>query len=45
VKCNTKFNLRLPRNFDYEKGGAGIKYSYTVEMRDKGTFGFQLPAK
>ncbi len=45
VKCKTKFNLRLTRNFDYEKGGAGIKYSYTVEMRDKGTFGFQLPAK
>nr|SVE71503.1 EOG090X00QE [Daphnia similis] len=29
---------------DWAKGGAGIKYSYTVEMRDTGKFGFQLPA-
>lgn len=29
---------------DWAKGGAGIKYSYTVEMRDTGRFGFQLPA-
>lgn len=30
---------------DWAKGGAGIKYSYTVEMRDTGRFGFQLPAE
>ena len=28
---------------DYAKGGAGIKYSYTVELRDTGTYGFLLP--
>ncbi len=30
---------------DWAKGGAGIPFSYTVEMRDEGTFGFQLPAR
>lgn len=25
-------------------GGAGIKYSYTLELRDTGTYGFALPA-
>lgn len=30
---------------DWAKGGAGIAYSYTVEMRDEGRFGFLLPAK
>ncbi|CAA9994178.1 unnamed protein product [Nesidiocoris tenuis] len=29
---------------DWAKGRAGIKYSYTLELRDKGTFGFLLPA-
>lgn len=29
---------------DWAKGAAGIKYSYTVELRDKGTYGFALPA-
>ena len=24
---------------------AGIKYSYTVELRDLGTFGFELPTE
>ena len=28
---------------DYAKGGAGIKYSYTVELRDTGRYGFLLP--
>jgi len=29
---------------DWAKGSAGIKYSYTVELRDTGTYGFALPA-
>ncbi|XP_072767295.1 carboxypeptidase B [Anoplolepis gracilipes] len=29
---------------DWAKGVAGIKYSYTVELRDRGTYGFLLPA-
>jgi len=29
---------------DWSKGDAGIKYAYTVELRDQGQFGFQLPA-
>ncbi|KAI9551430.1 hypothetical protein GHT06_021763 [Daphnia sinensis] len=29
---------------DWAKGGAGIPYSYTVELRDTGDFGFLLPA-
>ncbi|XP_052060244.1 carboxypeptidase B-like [Mytilus californianus] len=29
---------------DFAKGGAGIKYSYTVELRDNGRHGFVLPA-
>ncbi|XP_014287173.1 carboxypeptidase B [Halyomorpha halys] len=28
---------------DWAKGRAGIKYSYTVELRDRGTYGFLLP--
>jgi hypothetical protein len=29
---------------DWAKGKAGIKYAYTVELRDVGTYGFLLPA-
>lgn len=29
---------------DWAKGKAGIKYSYTVELRDKGRYGFLLPS-
>ncbi|KAL1117688.1 hypothetical protein AAG570_004003 [Ranatra chinensis] len=29
---------------DWAKGKAGIQYSYTVELRDRGTYGFLLPA-
>ena len=29
---------------DWAKGVAGIKYSYTVELRDTGAHGFILPA-
>ncbi|KAK4036131.1 hypothetical protein OUZ56_028196 [Daphnia magna] len=30
---------------DWAKGGAGIPFSYTVEMRDEGLYGFELPAR
>ncbi|XP_065567648.1 carboxypeptidase B-like [Artemia franciscana] len=30
---------------DWAKGGAGVKYSYTLELRDTGFYGFQLPAR
>ncbi|KAF5296619.1 hypothetical protein FQA39_LY12447 [Lamprigera yunnana] len=29
---------------DWAKGIAGIKYAYTIELRDSGTYGFVLPA-
>ncbi|XP_076679448.1 carboxypeptidase B isoform X2 [Andrena cerasifolii] len=29
---------------DWAKGVAGIKYAYTLELRDRGTYGFLLPA-
>ncbi|XP_014254080.1 carboxypeptidase B-like [Cimex lectularius] len=29
---------------DWAKGAAHIKYSYTIELRDQGTYGFTLPA-
>ncbi|KAK1122188.1 hypothetical protein K0M31_009414 [Melipona bicolor] len=29
---------------DWAKGVAGIKYAYTVELRDRGRYGFLLPA-
>ncbi|XP_075211068.1 carboxypeptidase B-like isoform X2 [Lycorma delicatula] len=30
---------------DWAKGVAGIKYSYTIELRDNGRYGFVLPAQ
>jgi hypothetical protein len=30
---------------DWAKGAAGIKYSYTIELRDRGAYGFILPAR
>jgi carboxypeptidase A2 len=29
---------------DWAKAVAGIKYAYTIELRDRGLFGFLLPA-
>ena len=29
---------------DYVYGSLGVKYSYSVELRDKGQYGFILPA-
>lgn len=30
---------------DWAKGKGGIKYSYTIELPDKGVYGFLLPAE
>jgi|688.fasta_scaffold315624_1 hypothetical protein len=30
---------------DWAMGGAGIPYAYTIELRDSGAFGFELPAE
>ena len=30
---------------DWAIGGAGIKYAYTIELRDQGQYGFELPAR
>ncbi|XP_041469204.1 carboxypeptidase B-like [Lytechinus variegatus] len=30
---------------DFGYGSLGVKYSYVVELRDEGTFGFELPAR
>nr|SVE75580.1 EOG090X00QE [Daphnia hispanica] len=30
---------------DWAMGGAGIPYAYTIELRDTGKFGFELPAE
>jgi Zinc carboxypeptidase len=30
-------------SYDWAKGKEGIKYSYTIELRDKGRYGFMLP--
>ena len=30
-------------SYDWAKGVAGIKYSYTIELRDRGNYGFMLP--
>lgn len=29
---------------DWTKGALGVKYSYVVELRDRGQYGFTLPA-
>ena len=34
----------LQRSDDWAKGGAGIKYSYTIELPDTGRHGFLLPS-
>jgi len=30
---------------DWVKAVAGVKYTYTIELRDSGTYGFLLPAE
>ena len=32
-------------SFDWAKAVAGIKYSYTLELRDRGQYGFVLPRR
>lgn len=39
-----KLDIASGGSDDWAKGGAGIPYSYTVELRDTGKFGFELPA-
>ena len=36
--------LFLGGSDDWAKGGAGIKYSYTIELPDTGRHGFLLPS-
>jgi hypothetical protein len=40
-----KLDIASGGSDDWAKGGAGIPYSYTVELRDTGNFGFELPAE
>ena len=39
------FSFFLGGSDDWAKGGANIKYSYTIELPDTGRHGFLLPAK
>ncbi|KZR96635.1 Carboxypeptidase B, partial [Daphnia magna] len=32
-------------SIDWVKGAVGVKYVYTLELRDSGRFGFLLPAR
>ena len=32
-------------SYDWAKGAAGVKYSYTIELRDRGQYGFLLPRR
>lgn len=38
------FFFHIGTSEDWAKGAAGIKYSYAVKLRDRGSFGFLLPA-
>lgn len=38
------FSLFAGSSDDWAKGVASIKYAYTIELRDRGTYGFLLPA-
>ncbi|XP_073979779.1 carboxypeptidase B-like isoform X2 [Rhodnius prolixus] len=40
----TLFYARSGSSDDWAKGRAGVKYSFTIELRDKGDYGFLLPA-
>ena len=44
--CSTFFviDAATGASYDWAKGVAGIKYSYTLELRDRGDFGFLLPS-
>ena len=37
--------INLGGSDDWAKGGAGIKYSYTIELPDTGAYGFLLPSR
>lgn len=38
-------NGSVGSSIDWVKGDVGVKYAYTLELRDSGRFGFLLPAK
>lgn len=38
------FSLTGSSSDDWAKNKLGIKYSYAIELRDKGIYGFLLPA-
>ena len=44
-EIDTFFLFFLGGSDDWAKGGANIKYSYTIELPDTGRHGFLLPAK
>lgn len=41
----SKYFFLSPNLTDWAHGAAEIKYSYTFELRDKGSYGFLLPAR
>ena len=44
IISNTTYFVITGGSDDWAKGGAGIKYSYTIELPDTGRYGFVLPA-
>lgn len=51
LKCScifklTKFGVNISGGSqDWVKAEAGVKYSYTMELRDKGRYAFHLPVE
>ncbi len=45
VDSNFPIDVATGGSDDWAKGVAGIKYSYTLELRDEGRYGFELPAR
>ncbi|KPM08354.1 Carboxypeptidase O Precursor (CPO)-like protein [Sarcoptes scabiei] len=43
MKYGTDYRYGSSPNWAH--GAAGIKYAYTFELRDKGTYGFLLPSR
>lgn len=36
--------MRAGSSIDWVKGAVGVKYAFTLELRDSGRYGFLLPA-